>query len=241
MLRKWIIKSCLVLSVLCLMILVGCAKPPNRSQDLLSDDYYEEVDDESYGPLDSYNNAMFEFNDKLYNWVFFPIADTYRDIVPDFVQTGLGNFFYNLSFPVRMVGDIFQLNGEKLKSDSLFFVINTTTSLGFYDFRSDEEKARDSENISQSLAYWGIPSGPVIVLPFFGPSNIRDMFGMVGDIFLTPSTYLGFPNSTIVGFTSEVNKTARSNPYREIVGISINPYEGIVQAQKDNFEDRLAR
>lgn len=228
------------MSVLCLMILVGCARAPqNKPLDLLDDNYDEDI--EVYDPFESYNRLMFGFNDGFYNWVYFPVINTYVAIVPGFIQTGLGNFFHNLAFPVRMVGDIFQLNGEKLRRDSFFFVANSLTSLGFFDIRSDSDKARDSEDISQSLAYFGLAPGPYIVWPFFGPSNVRNSVGMIGDMFLTPSTYLGSPDSTIVGFTKEVNKTSRSNPYRDIVESSVDPYEAIKNAYYDNFEDRLGR
>ncbi|NDK08824.1 hypothetical protein EOM39_06310 [Candidatus Gracilibacteria bacterium] len=239
MLKRWIIKLYLVLLVFFLLLLGACAKhPQNKPPDLLDDNYDEEV--EVYDPFESYNRLMFGFNDGLYNWVFFPIADAYGYIVPDFIETGLANFFHNLAFPVRAIGDIFQGNGEKLRRDTFFFVVNSTSSLGLLDLRSDEEKARDSEDISQSLAYHGVPSGAYLVLPFLGPSNVRNIFGMIGDVGLTPSTYLGSPDSTIVGFTKEVNKTSRSNPYLEITKGAVDPYSAIRDAYNKNFQKRLA-
>lgn len=239
MLKRYLEKSYLVLFVSFLLLLGACAKPQNKPQDLLSDDYNEE-EAEVYDPFESYNRLMFGFNDGLYNWVFFPIVDVYGAIVPDFIETGIGNFFHNLSYFLRGGGNIIQGDWEKLRRDSFFFVFNSVSSLGFFDFRSDEEKARDSEDISQSLAYWGIPSGPYIVWPFLGPSNIRNSVGMIGDALLTPSTYLGSPDSTIVGFTKEVNRTSRSNPYLEITKGAVDPYSAIRDAYNKNFLKRLA-
>lgn len=221
-----------------IFFLGGCAKQQNQTQDLLSDDYEAF---EVYDPWEPYNRIVFQFNDRLYNWIFFPISDTYGVIVPDLVKTGIGNFFYNLSAPIRIFADICQGEGEKLKNDTLIFVANSLAGFGFIDHSSNFEKNADDEDISQSLANWGLAPGPYIVWPFFGPSNIRNSLGDVGNALLTPSTYLGFPGSTVAGITEKTNGYAKvnGNPYRTIVEGSIDPYGAIKQAYYDNFLARL--
>lgn len=139
-------------------------------------------------PFEGYNRAMTVFNDKLYFWVLNPIASGYAYVVPEAPRRGVRNFFHNLLYPIRLVNNVLQLKFKNAGEETLRFVTNSTIGiLGFWDpankwFGLEPHE----EDFGQTLGYYGIGAGPHIVLPFFGPSNLRDSFSMYPDKYLDP-------------------------------------------------------
>lgn len=133
-------------------------------------------------PLESFNRSMYAFNETVDIYAFKPIARGYQAITPDVVDRGISNFFSNLDDILVMFNNLLQLKFDKAISDSARIVFNTTFGLlGFMDVATDFGIPKNNEDFGQTLGYWGVDSGPYLVLPFFGPSNIRDGIGLVAD------------------------------------------------------------
>ncbi|MCW9023593.1 MAG: VacJ family lipoprotein [Gammaproteobacteria bacterium] len=145
---------------------------------------------EEHDPFESYNRAMYKFNDTVDRAVFKPVAETYKDYVPDPVQTGVSNFFGNLGDVVTLFNDLLQGKFAQAASDFSRIVWNSTLGvLGLFDVASHMELPKHDEDFGQTLAVWGVGDGPYLVLPFLGPSTMRDTGGLVVDIYTHPLSY----------------------------------------------------
>ncbi|RYF83036.1 MAG: VacJ family lipoprotein [Comamonadaceae bacterium] len=126
-------------------------------------------------PFEPYNRVVFRFNDGLDRAVLRPVATTYRDVLPSFVRTGVGNFFGNIGDVWSLANNVLQL--KLLASAETFMRLNVNTVFGLgglLDIASEAGISRHSEDFGQTLGYWGVPAGPYVVLPVFGPSTVRD-------------------------------------------------------------------
>jgi len=133
-------------------------------------------------PLESYNRAAFEFNDNFDRYLLKPVAKGYDAITPDPVMKGINNFFSNLDDIIVIFNDLLQLKPLQFLSDTGRFIINTTLGIGgFIDWASDMNMPKHNEDFGQTLGYWGVPEGPYLVIPFWGPSTIRDGAGLLVD------------------------------------------------------------
>ncbi|MGD9216124.1 MAG: VacJ family lipoprotein [Desulfobacteraceae bacterium] len=143
-------------------------------------------------PIEPFNRVMFKFNEKLYDWLLRPIALGYRKITPEKVRTGVGNFFTNLSTPVRFTNCLLQGKGRAATVELSKFIFNSTFGvLGFGDlFQDYPEMYPDAEDLGQTLGSYGAGEGFYIVWPILGPSTLRDTVGSVGDFFLEPLNYV---------------------------------------------------
>ena len=158
-------------------------------------------------PLEGYNRAMFSFNESLDNNLMKPVAEGYREIMPDPAERGISNFFSNLREPFNILNNLLQFKLEEAVSDTVRFGINSTIGiLGFFDVASDAGIPKHDEDLGQTLAVWGVESGPYFVLPIFGPSTVRDTAGMASEMY--------------IGNTVEVGNTQLFNPTGEITPAS---------------------
>jgi len=133
-------------------------------------------------PLEGYNRNMFEFNEGVDKHVLKPVAQGYVSITPDLVQKGINNFFSNLDDFVVIINDLLQFKLGQLSSDTGRFLVNSTLGLGgLIDWASDMNMPKHNEDFGQTLGHWGVPTGPYFVLPFLGPSTIRDTGGIIVD------------------------------------------------------------
>ena len=129
----------------------------------------------SNDPLEGYNRAMFGVNDGLDKIIFKPVATGYKTVMPDFARTGVSNFFSNLGDVWIGINNILQGKLGAGVGDLGRFTINTTAGiLGLFDVASSAGLEKHNEDFGQTLGRWGVGSGTFVVLPFFGPSNIRD-------------------------------------------------------------------
>lgn len=140
-------------------------------------------------PLERMNRGIFWFNDKLYLVLLRPVSKGYEVVFPKPVRTGVNNAFENVKFPVRFVNSALQGKFKRAGQETGKFVVNTVAGVGGLLNISDKIPAIanvPSEDTGQTFAKWGIGHGAYVVLPFFGPSSVRDGVGMVGDYFLNP-------------------------------------------------------
>ena len=163
-----------ILIVLAVALLAGCATTADPSRDV-SD------------PLESYNRAMFAFNEAADKAVFKPVAQAYQTVLPDPVISSIGNFFSNLNDVVVLANDVLQLKLHQAVMDSGRIVCNTTFGvLGLFDVASRVELPKHYEDFGQTLGVWGVGEGYYVVLPFLGPSTVRDTVGFIADALTDP-------------------------------------------------------
>ncbi len=137
-------------------------------------------------PLEPFNRRVYIFNDTVDKMVLKPIATGYRAVLPQFVRTGVRNFFSNLDDITVIVNSILQFKIPQAASDTGRFVINTTLGvLGFVDVATHFGLEKHNEDFGQTLGYWGLGSGPYLVVPFLGPSSVRDGIGRLADGYTT--------------------------------------------------------
>jgi phospholipid-binding lipoprotein MlaA len=142
-------------------------------------------------PLEPLNRGIYKFNDGVDALLIKPGGEFYSFIVPEWIRTGVSNFFSNINDVIVVVNDLLQLKGAQAGSDAARLAINTTVGvLGLFDFATGWGFEKHEEDFGQSLGYWGIGDGPYIVLPVLGPSNLRDTVGWVGDFYAWPITYI---------------------------------------------------
>lgn len=138
-------------------------------------------------PFEKYNRIVTSFNDYLFTNLLDPSARKYANVVPQEIRVGISNFFSNIKFPIRFVNNILQFKFSNALEETNRFVINSTAGiLGFIDIAADHGFKTRDEDLGQTLAYYGFTDGPHIVLPIYGPSNVRDIVGSIGDGFLSP-------------------------------------------------------
>ena len=155
------------------------------------EDEFENAEEEIFDPLSGYNSLMTEFNDGFYVYVLDPVARGYRWIIPDPARRGVKNFFHNLLFPIRFVNNALQLKPINAGEEMFRFIINSTVGIfGIWDPAKEWFGLEaHEEDFGQTLGYYGVGGGFHIVLPFLGPSNLRDMFSLYPDMQMDPVYY----------------------------------------------------
>jgi len=142
-------------------------------------------------PFEGYNRAMFKFNDKVDQVALKPAATVYKNVLPSFVQTGIGNFFGNLGDIWTAVNNLLQGKLEEGMSDVGRVTINTFAGLGgVIDVASDAGLPKHREDFGQTLGKWGVKPGPYVVLPLLGSSTLRDTVALPVDISADPWVYV---------------------------------------------------
>jgi len=135
-------------------------------------------------PWEGFNRKVFAFNEVMDKYALKPIAQGYRSITPDPVEHSVSNFFSNLGDVMVIANDIGQLKLGQAASDTGRFLVNTTVGFfGVFDVATHIGLEKHTEDLGQTLGYWGVGSGPYLVLPFLGPSNLRDTTGTAGEYF----------------------------------------------------------
>ncbi len=138
-------------------------------------------------PWEGFNRVMFSFNETVDTYALKPVATGYKAVTPDIVETGVGNFFGNLSDVGSLLNNVLQFKGQAAAEDMIRVLINSTIGLaGLIDVATPIGLPEHNEDFGQTLGYWGVETGPYLVLPFFGPSNVRDGVGLVADSAVDP-------------------------------------------------------
>lgn len=189
---------------------------------------------EEYDPWEPFNIFMFEFNRKLDKYALKPVAQGYDFIIPDFVQVGISNMFYNLRFPQRFLNNVFQ---GKVKGASIEvgrFLLNTTVGYaGFLDLAKEIDLVTPDEDFGQTLGFYGMKPGPYLVLPFLQPFTVRDFAGYVTDIFLNPINWLVAPIIEVEGIPSLIAHKNRTTTTILQIGLRVGE---IVNERSRNLE-----
>jgi phospholipid-binding lipoprotein MlaA len=158
----------------------GCSGVPADPADRAA--YYETND-----PLEPFNRRMFKLNQGLDNALFKPIATAYKRILPQTLQDGIRNFLNNLRTPITLANNLLQGDVDGAGETIARFTVNTIVGFaGFGDPAGDMGVKYQPEDFGQTLAVWGIDEGPYLMLPVLGPSNPRDLVGLVVDTLSDP-------------------------------------------------------
>lgn len=143
--------------------------------------------DDPNDPFEGWNRAIFSFNEKADRYVLKPVAEGYDAVTPAPVQTGIRNFFSNLGEPITMVNALLQGKPGKAARSLTRFVFNSTIGIyGLIDVAGGMGIEREKEDFAQTMAVWGVGSGPYLVLPILGPSDVRGLGGRFADRPLNP-------------------------------------------------------
>ena len=137
---------------------------------------FEQSSSDDNDPLKEYNIMMTNYNDIFYTKIFFPLADEYKTILPKSARVCVSNFFDNLKYPIRLTNNLAQLKFKNSLDETKRFLLNSTIGIaGLFDIaRTSYNIKRHNEDLGQTLGFYGIGGGYHLVLPFIGPSNIRD-------------------------------------------------------------------
>ena len=142
-------------------------------------------------PIEGVNRKIFWFNDRVDSYVLEPVASGWAWVAPRRVRTSVKNFFDNLRFPIVTANDLLQAKPVAAGSDVARFAVNPTVGvLGFFDPASGWGLEKHNEDFGQTLGVWGVPPGPYIVLPLFGPSDVRDALGLGVDYAFSVAPFL---------------------------------------------------
>ena len=138
-------------------------------------------------PIEPFNRGVYKFNDALDRGVLKPTAKAYVKVTPEWLRTGVGNFFMNLKGPGTILNQVLQGKFREAGQDVGRFLLNTTFGLaGVIDVASMNELPQHDEDFGQTLGKWGVPPGPYLMLPFFGPATVRDGPSKIVDTFAEP-------------------------------------------------------
>lgn len=138
-------------------------------------------------PLEPLNRSIYKFNDAVDKAVIKPVATGYKDVIPDVIRNAVGNFFSNLDDVLVLLNDLLQFKLSQAASDFSRLVWNSTIGIaGLVDVATPMELPKHNEDFGQTMGYWGIGNGPYLVLPFFGPSTLRDTVGKAVDANFDP-------------------------------------------------------
>jgi phospholipid-binding lipoprotein MlaA len=165
----------------CLVLAGGCSATATEPQP----EQVSEVD-----PWEGTNRRIDAFNTRVDDATLKPIAQGYDKVVPDFLQQGISNFSNNLRGPLHIVNNFLQGDGGEGFSETGRFLVNSTLGIGgLFDVASRLGFEEYSEDFGQTLAAWGVPPGPYVIVPFYGPSTVRDALALPLDFLADPLFY----------------------------------------------------
>jgi phospholipid-binding lipoprotein MlaA len=151
---------------------------------------------QNHDPLESYNRSVMKLNSGLTKIVIKPVVTVYRTLIPKPLRQAIGNISSNAKAPLIFVHDVLQGEGDRAAQTLGRFAMNSTVGLGgTLDVASKAGVPMHDEDAGQTLARWGVPSGPYLILPLLGPSNFRDAAGFAADIFVDPLRYVARDNN----------------------------------------------
>lgn len=202
---------------------------------------------EEYDPWEPFNTQVFEFNRQVDRWVLKPVAKGYNVVVPNPVQVGISNFFYNLRFPPRFFNNIFQGKAKGAGIEVGRFLVNSTVGIGgFIDVAQHLDLKTPEEDTGQTLGFYGVKPGPYLVLPLLPPFTVRDLAGYIGDLFLNPINWLVAPLIEVRNVPSVIaHKNRTTTTFVQIGGrvfeivndrsLNLEKFQGVEEATLDLY------
>lgn len=206
---------------------------------------------ENSDPWEKTNRKIYAFNKRLDTYALKPIAKGYRAITPQPVDDSITRFFDNLKEPLVAINNGLQGKGNQAANDVGRFVVNTVTSLGFFDVASKVGLSRHQEDFGQTFGKWGAPSGAYIMLPFLGPSTVRDALAGPLDALTNPRNAIDNTAVNVAVFSLEivdtradiipVEKVIEGDEYLLLRDVYLQRREFLVQDGKvnDSFIDDM--
>lgn len=231
------------------------SRPDLLQSDLLDDGFMNDedvfADDDFdlngiYDPLEPMNRFFFEFNDRLYFWIFKPVKTGYSYIIPEELRECVGNFFNNLAAPIRFVNNLLQGRFEDAGVVFSRFLINSTIGVyGLADVALQEFNLEPRlADFGQTLGVYGLGEGVYICWPVLGPSNLRDTVGIVGDTFASPIYHVDMTISESVLYyaVNRVNFLSLTPEiYEDLKKYSLDPYVAMRQSFYDFRRNAIKR
>ena len=214
-------------NLILILLLVNFSLANENNNDNFDEEFNSEFStkkEEIFDPLSGYNRLMTTFNDKVFINVLNPIAESYAYVTPETVRIGINNFFQNIMFPVRFSNNLLQLKFKNSSEELGRFLVNTLWGLGgFMDPATKELNMKaHKEDFGQTLGFYGVGEGFHIVLPFFGPSNLRDTIGLTTDGIVSPVNSIG-ENALHYKIPNNFLETAGIKTFDVINSTSLNP------------------
>lgn len=217
------------------MLMSACATPP-------TDPEARKAFDESNDPLEPTNRTVFEFNMAFDKYLLKPVAEGYRWSLPDDTRAVIRRVLANLRAPVTFGNDVLQGNMGRAMETLMRMTVNTIMGMGgMFDVAGQYGLQRHEEDFGQTLAVWGFDEGPYIMLPIFGPSNIRDAIGLGVDAVADPlGWFIGTPELFARAAVEGIDK--RSNviePLDELERTSVDFYATIRSLYRQRRNDEI--
>jgi phospholipid-binding lipoprotein MlaA len=220
------------------------------------DEFYGVGDDEDFtdsdiesfdinDPIEPFNRGMFWVNDKLYFYLFKPIARGYR-VVPEPARQSVANFFSNLGTPVRFVSSVLQLKFADAGTELGRLVVNSTVGIGglFDPAKKHLGWRKKDEDLGQTFGNYGVGNGFYIVWPLLGPSSARDTVGMAGDFFLDPLHYVGMKPLERVALKvldKETTLSLDKDTYESLKRQALDPYVDVRTTYAQHRKGKIKR
>ena len=204
------------ISAVAALLLTACASAPGR------------VDD----PLEPVNRAMYAINKPIDDHVMRPIAQAYVDYVPSLVRQGVSNVFGNIDDLFSGINGLLQGKTEKAGNDFGRVLVNMWGLGGLVDIATDLGIPKGNEDFGQTFGYWGIPQGPYLFVPLWGPTTVRDGTGSLIRIWYGPVGYLPYvPLRNIIYGIGAVDLRARALGTTSLIDqAALDPYTFVRRA-----------
>ncbi len=188
--RYFIRKMVLAAAMVSVLQLTACSAIPEKQvgelpalhsvESVVSEDVTYAID--VYDPFEGFNRGMYRFNAGFDHYIFLPVVGAYESVMPGFAEKGVSNFFNNLFEITNLTNSILQLKPKATIATTERIIVNTTIGVvGLFDVATTMGIYEHEEDFGQTLGHYGVGSGPFIVLPILGPSNLRDTTGTIVD------------------------------------------------------------
>jgi phospholipid-binding lipoprotein MlaA len=231
--------SALRFPVLCLLLailaLAGCATNSTATREEGEPTGTESAAD----PWEQMNRRIFRFNRDVDRATLKPVAIGYEKVIPSFVRSGIRNFYTNLRGPRNILNNFLQGKGTSGFSETGRFVVNSTIGiLGLVDVASGLGLEKHQEDFGQTLAVWGVPDGPYVMVPFAGPQTLRDAFAFPMDVLVDPLLYWLYDENAPVRYglyaLRAINFRAGFLSAEALLDQSFDPYVRLREAYLQN-------
>ncbi|MBN2679622.1 VacJ family lipoprotein [Acidithiobacillus montserratensis] len=178
-------------------------------------------------PLQTFNHTMFHLNMGLYDYVLEPVSTGYKAVTPGFVRTGVSNVFSNVGMPYIFINDFLQGRVQQGMEDMSRFLVNSVFGLGgLFDVADRLDLPMHDNSLGVTLGVWGVPQGPYLVLPFYGPSSLRSLPGLAMVMFTGPAYYVtSTPAQYALTGMGIINTGYVDGPKIRMVQEAVDPYQ----------------
>jgi phospholipid-binding lipoprotein MlaA len=192
-------------------------------------------------PWERMNRSIWTFDNALDHAVLRPVAHGYVQVIPGPVRNSIRNFMTNLTYSDTIINDLLQGKLADFGTDTARLLANTVLGLGgLFDPATSMNLERHSADVGQTLGLWGVKPGPFVMLPFLGPSDVRDAFGRAADEYLTPRAYLQDPYARWSLFlVDEVDTRAQLLGQDRLIDGAFDSYAFVRNAYLQNREFKI--